>query len=112
MYNTGTKILGESIIAQTIYTDNQIYKIKRTVKKYLKIVVKFSNIIQDEKNKLQDMINANFSQQDINEQYNYVIRLISKQNNAINDLIFVENQYPEGINERFFYFKEKGIFDN
>ena len=110
MYNTGKKILGEAIIAQTTYTNEQIRKINKTIKKYLKIVVKFSNQIQDEKNKLQDMMAANFSQRDINKQYNHVITLISKQNNAIDDLIFVENQYPDAINERFYYFNKKGIY--
>ena len=62
---------------------HQKWKMKRRIKKYLKIVVEFSNLIQDEKNILQDMKNAYLNQQDINEQYDYVIRLIEKQRNTI-----------------------------
>ena len=86
------------------------YKMKKNIKKYLKIIVEFSNIIQDEKNILQDMKNANFTQQDINEQYNYVVRLILKQRMAMREFRLVEEQYPGEINNRFFYFKDKSIF--
>ena len=91
---------------------HQKWKMKRRIKKYLKIVVEFSNLIQDEKNILQDMKKANFNQQDINEQYDYVLRLINKQRNTIRDLVLVELQYPREIHNRFFYFKDKNIFEN
>ena len=108
-YNTNTNTYGEALIiygiVNGIYTSYQKYKMRRRIKKYLKIVVEFSNIIQD-------MKKANFKQQDINEQYNYVLRLILKQKNAIRDLVLVEKQYPGEIHNRFFYFKDKNIFEN
>ena len=110
-HNTGD-IVGAAIIAYSIYTTYQKYKMRKNIKKYLKIVVEFSNIIQDEKNILQDMKKANFNHQDINNQFNYVGRLILKQRAAIRDLLIVENQYPGEIHNRFFYFKDKCIFEN
>ena len=89
---------------------HQKWKMKRRIKKYLKIVVEFSNLIQDEKNILQDMMKANFNQQDINEQYDYVLRLIEKQRNTIRELVLVELQYHNQIHRRFFYFLDKKIF--
>ena len=111
-YNTNANTYGEALIIYGIYSTYQKWKMRRRIKKYLKIVVEFSNIIQDEKNILQDMKKANFKQQDINEQYNYVIRLILKQRNAMRDLVIVEKQYPGEIHNRFFYFKDKCIFEN
>ena len=112
-YNTNANTYGEALIiygiVNGIYSTYQKYKMKKHIKKYLKIVVEFSNIIQDEKNILQDMKKANFKQQDINEQYNYVLRLILKQRNAMRDLVLVEKQYPGEIHNRFFYFKDKLI---
>ena len=101
---------GEALILYGIYTSYQKWRMRRRIKKYLKIVVEFSNLIQDEKNILQDMKAAYLNQQDINMQYNYVLRLISKQRNAIKDLINVELQYPNQIHRRFFYFIDKKIF--
>ena len=113
MYNhCNSNVYGEALIAYGIYKTYQKWKMRRRIKKYLKIVVEFSNIIQDEKNILQDMKKANFSQQDIKEQYNYVIRLILKQRNAMRDLVIVESSYPGEIHNRFFYFKDKCIFEN
>ena len=109
-HNTNADVLTVALIAYSIYTSYQKWKMRKKIKKYLKIVVEFSNIIQDEKNILQDMKKAKFKQQDINEQYNYVIRLILKQRNAIRDLVLVETQYPGEIHNRFFYFKDKSIF--
>ena len=108
-YNSNADVLGAALIAYSIYTAYQKWKMRRRIKKYLKIVVEFSNIIQDEKNILQDMKKANFLPQDIKEQYNYVIRLILKQRNAMRDLVIVESQYPGEIHNRFFYFKDKPI---
>ena len=96
-----------ALIAYGIYELYQGWKMRRRIKKYLKIVVEFSNLIQDEKNILQDMIKANIP---IGEQYNYVIRLIRKQNQAIKDLVRVELEYPGEIHNRFFYFRDKPIF--
>ena len=96
-----------ALIAYGIYELYQGWKMRRRIKKYLKIVVEFSNLIQDEKNILQDMIKANIQ---IGEQYNYVIRLIRKQNQAIKDLVRVELEYPGEIHNRFFYFRDKPIF--
>ena len=84
-HNTNADVLGAALIAYGIYTTYQKWKMRRRIKKYLKIVVEFSNIIQD-------MKKANFKQQDINEQYNYVLRLILKQRNAMRDLVIVERQ--------------------
>ena len=98
------------ILALIIYGICKLYqgwKMRRRIKKYLKIVVEFSNLIQDEKNILQDMIKANIP---IVEQYNYVIRLIRKQNQAMKDLVRVELEYPGEIHNRFFYFRDKTIF--
>ena len=53
------------------------------------------------------MIKANIP---IVEQYNYVIRLIRKQNQAMKDLVRVELEYPGEIHNRFFYFRDKTIF--
>ena len=50
-HNTNADILGEALIAYGIYTTYQKWKMRRRIKKYLKIVVEFSNIIQDEKKK-------------------------------------------------------------
>ena len=96
-----------ALIAYGIYEFYQVWKMRRRIKKYLKIVVEFSNLIQDEKNILQDMIKANIP---IGEQYNYVIRLIRKQNQAMKDLVRVELEYPGEIHNRFFYFRDKTIF--
>ena len=109
-YNTASNIYGEALILYGIYISYQKWKMRRRIKKYLKIVVEFSNLIQDEKNILQDMKNVNFNKQDINEQHNYVLRLISKQKNAIKDLVLIELQYPKQIHNRFFYFIDKKIF--
>ena len=101
------------IILGIYYAISNIYqkrKMKNHIKKYLKIVVEFSNIIQDEKNILQDMIKARFPFKDINEQQIYVNKLCSKQRNAIVDLKNVESQYPGEINNRFFYFENKPIY--
>ena len=95
------------LIAYGIYKLYQGWKMRRRIKKYLKIVVEFSNLIQDEKNILQDMIKANIQ---IEDQYNYVIRLIKKQNQSIKDLVRVELEYPGEIHNRFFYFRDKTIF--
>ena len=111
-YNSHGDVLCIALIAYGIYTKYQKYKMRKNIKKYLKIVVDFSNIIQDEKNILQDMKKANFSHQDINNQFYYVGRLILKQQGAISDLHMVENQYPGEIHNRFFYFKDKPIFEN
>ena len=96
-----------ALICYGIYKSYQGWKMRRRIKKYLKIVVEFSNLIQDEKNILQDMIKANIP---IEDQYNYVIRLIQKQNQAMKDLVRVELEYPREINNRFFYFRDKPIF--
>ena len=108
-YNTASNVYGEALILYGIYINYQKWKMRRRIKKYLKIVVEFSNIIQDEKNILQDMKKANFNQQDINQQTNYVLRLILKQKNAIKDLLNVERQYPGEIHNRFFYFRDRVI---
>ena len=100
-------ILGTYHLIQKAYYK---YKMRKNIKKYLKIIVEFSNIIQEEKNILQDMKNANFTQQDIKDQYNHVIRLILKQRMAMREFRLVEEQYPEEIKNRFFYFKDKCIF--
>ena len=100
-----------ALICYSIYKSYQKWKMRRRIKKYLKIVVEFSNLIQDEKNILQDMIKANIPREDIVNQYNYVIRLIQKQNQAIKDLVKVELEYPGEINNRFFYFRDKPIFE-
>ena len=102
------------VILGIYYAISNLYrkrKMKNHIKKYLKIVVEFSNIIQDEKNILQDMIKARFPFKDINEQKIYVNRLCTKQRNAIIDLKNVERQYPGEINNRFFYFKYKSIYN-
>ena len=99
-----------ALIAYSIYKAYQKRKIKNHIKKYFKIVVEFSNIIQDEKNILQDMIKARFPFKDINEQQIYVNRLCAKQRRAIQDLKNVESQYPGEINNRFFYFENKPIY--
>ena len=99
-----------ALIAYGIYKLYRKRKMKNHIKKYLKIVVEFSNIIQDEKNILQDMIKARFPYKDINEQRVYVNRLCLKHRNAIRDLENVENQYPGEMNDRFFYFIDKSIF--
>ena len=109
-YNTNGDVLVVALIAYGIYTKYQKYKMRKNIKKYLKIVVEFSNIIQDEKNILQDMKKANLNHQDINNQFNYVGRLILKQQATIRDLVLVEQQYPGEIHNRFFYFKDKCIF--
>ena len=111
-YNTASNIYGEALIIYSIYTYYLKWKMRRRIKKYLKIVVEFSNLIQDEKNILQDMKKANFNQQDIRTYTDYVLRLILKQRNAIKDLVNVEKQYPGEIHNRFFYFRDKSIFEN
>ena len=110
-YNTNNDdVYCVALIVYNIYTSYQEWKMRRRIKKYLKIVVEFSNLIQDEKNILQDMKKANFNQQDIRTYTDYVLRLILKQRNAIKDLVNVEKQYPGEIHNRFFYFKDKNIF--
>ena len=47
-------------VAYGISKIHQKWKMRRRIRKYLKIVVEFSNIIQDEKNILNDMKKANF----------------------------------------------------
>ena len=105
--DAGNDLYVIALICYTIYKSYQGWKMRRRIKKYLKIVVEFSNLIQDEKNILQDMIKANIP---IEDQYNYVIRLIQKQNQAIKDLVRVELEYPGEIHNRFFYFRDKPIF--
>ena len=109
-YNSHGDVLCIFLIANGIYEKYQKYKMRKNIKKYLKIVVEYSNIIQDEKNILKDMKNANFPQQDINNQFFYVGRLILKQQGAIHDLQMVESQYPGEIHNRFFYLNDKSIF--
>ena len=106
-YNYNNNAYVMALICYNIYKSYQGWKMRRRIKKYLKIVVEFSNLIQDEKNILQDMIKANIPRED---QYNYVIRLIQKQNQAIKDLVKVELDYPGEIHNRFFYFRDKPIF--
>ena len=65
-----------ALICYSIYNKYKKWKMRRHIKKYLKIVVEFSNIIQDEKNILQDMKDAGIP---YNDQYVYVIRLCIKQ---------------------------------
>ena len=101
-----------ALAAYGIYKAYQKWKMRRHIKKYLKIVVEFSNIIQDEKNILQDMIKARFPYKDINEQQVYVNRLCIKQRQAIKDLVKVELQYPGEIHNRFFYFLDKPIYSS
>ena len=105
--SSGGDLYAIALIAYGVYKLYQGWKMRRRIKKYLKIVVEFSNLIQDEKNILQDMIKANIP---IGEQYNYVIRLIRKQNQAMKDLVRVELEYPGEIHNRFFYFRDKTIF--
>ena len=100
-------LIAIALVVQGVYNCYQKWKMRRRIKKYLKIVVEFSNLIQDEKNILQDMIKSNIP---IEDQYNYVIRLIQKQNQAIKDLVKVELEYPGEIHNRFFYFRDKPIF--
>ena len=83
---------------------------KSDIKKYLKIVVDLSNIIQDENNILQDMKDAYFPFNEILTQRLYIGRLCSKQYQAIKDLEYVESLYPDEIRNRFFYFKDKPIY--
>ena len=109
-YNRNNDVYATALILYSIYKLYRKRKMKNHIKKYLKIVVEFSNIIQDEKNILQDMIKARFPYKDINEQRVYVNRLCIKQRNAIRDLENVENQYPGEIHNRFFYFIDKPIF--
>ena len=106
-WDAGNDLYVIALICYGIYKSYQGWKMRRRIKKYLKIVVEFSNLIQDEKNILQDMIKANIP---IEDQYNYVIRLIQKQNQAIKDLVRVELEYPGEIHNRFFYFRDKPIF--
>ena len=103
-------LIAIALVAQGVYNCYQKWKMRRRIKKYLKIVVEFSNLIQDEKNILQDMIKANIPREDIVNQHNYVIRLIQKQNQAIRDLVKVELEYPGEIHNRFFYFRDKPIY--
>ena len=103
-------LIAMALIAQGAYNCYQKWKMRRRVKKYLKIVVEFSNLIQDEKNILQDMIKASLPREDIVNQRNYVLTLIRKQNQAIQDLVKVELEYPGEIHNRFFYFRDKPIF--
>ena len=103
-------IVAAAIIGYSIYETYQKWKMRRRIKKYLKIVVEFSNLIQDEKNILHDMRNANFPREEVINQRDYVFRLILKQKKAIHDLVNVELQYPGEIHNRFFYFKDKPIF--
>ena len=105
---------GEALIVLGLYylisNAYRKWKMRRHIKKYLKIVVEFSNLIQDEKNILHDMRNANFPREEVINQRDYVFRLILKQKKAIHDLVNVELQYPGEIHNRFFYFKDKQIF--
>ena len=103
-------IIAIALIAQGIYNTYQKWKMRRHIKKYLKIVVEFSNLIQDEKNILHDMMKANLPREDIINQRDYVFRLILKQKQATHDLVKVELQYPGEIHNRFFYFRDKLIF--
>ena len=103
-------LIAIALIAQGIHGQYQKWKMRRNIKKYLKIVVEFSNLIQDEKNILQDMIKANLPREDIIGQRDYVFSLILKQRQAIYDLVKVELQYPGEIHNRFFYFRDKPIF--
>ena len=57
------------------------------------------------------MISQRLPQQDVKEQYNHVVRLILKQRSAMRDFRLTEDQYPGEINNRFFYFKDKWIFE-
>ena len=84
-------------------------KQRKVIKKYLKIVVEFSNLIQDEKNILIDMVKNNFPTNEINKQYNYVNRLCLKQKDCIRDLLLEESKCQDEIYKRFYYFKEKRI---
>ena len=99
-----------ALVAQCIYNKYRKWKMRRHIKKYLKIVVEFSNLIQDEKNILQDMIKAGFPGDAIIKQQDYVFSLILKQRQAIHDLVNTELQYLGEINNRFFYFIDKPIF--
>ena len=109
-HNCNNDAFAIALIAYGIYKLYKRRKMRNHIKKYLKIVVEFSNIIQDEKNNLQDMIKSRFPYKDINEQQIYVNRLCIKQRQAIKDLVNVETQYPGEIHNRFFYFKDKSIF--
>ena len=83
---------------------------KSDIKKYLKIVVDFSNIIQDENNKLQDMKDAWEPFEKIFSQRLYIGKLCVKRQQAIKDLQYIESFYPEEIKNRFFYFRDKPIY--
>ena len=57
-YNGAAEALIVLGVAYGVSKAYQKWKMRRRIKKYLKIVVEFSNIIQDEKNILQDMKKA------------------------------------------------------
>ena len=97
-------LIAMALIAQGVYNCYQKWKMRRRIKKYLKLVVDFSNIIQDEKNILHDMRNANLPREDIISQRDYVFSLILEQRKSIQDLVRVELEYPGEIHNRFFYF--------
>ena len=106
-YNSAGDVIAIMLIVQGVYNAYQKWKMQRRIKKYLKIVVELSNLIQDEKNILQDMRSANIPYRD---QYIYVRSLCVKQDQAIRDLVRVELEYPGEIHNRFFYFRDKSIF--
>ena len=111
-YTTAYTIYGALSLIRSVDEWRQKRKQKRTIKKFLKIVVDFSNLIQDEKNILNDMIKANFPPIEINNQYIFVSRLCVKQQNAIKDLLNEESKCQDEIYKRFFYFRDKPIFEN
>ena len=103
-------IYAEARFMYSIYLWYKRRQAKSNIKKYLKIVVDLSNIIQDENNKLQDMKDAWAPFKEILTQRVYIGKLCSKQVQAIKDLEYVESFYPEEKHDRFFYFQDKPIY--